>query len=203
MSITLIIIIITALVSYKCFNDRVLFSKLMYNPYLVERQNDWKRILTHGFIHADTTHLFFNMFSFYLFGEYLEAKFEDYFGFLGKVYFVLLYLGAIVAASIKTFFQHKDNPSYNAVGASGAVSAVVFAFILINPTIKLGFFFVPPFLPGWIFALLYLAYSQYMSKKQMDNVGHEAHIWGAIFGLVYTAAIKPDLVMSFMDKILA
>lgn len=200
---TVWIIVITALISYRCFKDRVLFSKLLFNPYILNNNREHYRIISHGFVHADTNHLFFNMFSLFLFGRIVESSYEQIFGANSLLYFIILYLGGIVVSSIKSFIQHKDNPGYSAVGASGAVSAVVFAFILLNPMTKLGFFIIPPFIPGWIFGFIYLAYSQFMAKKQLDNIGHDAHFWGAVYGFIFTILLEPSLFSRFIDKIVS
>jgi membrane associated rhomboid family serine protease len=196
------IILLTVLVSYQAFKDSVLFSKLMFNPYLIHHYKQLHRILTHGFVHADTPHLLFNMFSLYIFGEHIENVFIQFFGKIGLLYFVLLYLGGMIFSSFSSYIKYYNKPNYNAIGASGAVSAIVFAFILIYPTQKIGIFFIPPFIPGWIFGLLYLAYSHWMSKKQMDNIGHEAHFWGAVFGFLFTLLLKPSLFQHFINQVL-
>jgi membrane associated rhomboid family serine protease len=195
------IILLTVLVSYQAFKDNILFSKMMFNPYLIHHNKQIHRIVTHGFVHADTPHLLFNMFSLYIFGEHIEHVFTQFFGKIGYLYFLLLYLGGMIFSSFSSYLKYYKKPNYNAIGASGAVSAVVFAFILIFPTQKIGIFFIPPFIPGWIFGLLYLAYSHWMSKKQMDNIGHEAHFWGAIFGLLFTLFLKPSLWQNFINQV--
>lgn len=195
------IILLTVLVSYQAFKDSILFSKLMFNPYLIHHYKQVHRIVTHGFVHADTPHLLFNMFSLYIFGEHIEYVFTQLFGKIGLLYFVLLYLGGMIFSSFSSYIKYYNKPNYNAIGASGAVSSVVFAFILIYPIQKIGIFFIPPFIPGWIFGLLYLAYSHWMSKKQMDNIGHEAHFWGAVFGLLFTLFLKPSLWQEFINQV--
>lgn len=201
LSVNTSIILLTVLVSYQALKDSVLFSKLMFNPYLIHHQKQVYRIVTHGFVHADTPHLLFNMFSLYLFGSHIENVFGSFFGKIGLLYYVLLYLGGMIFSSFSSYIKYYNKPNYNAIGASGAVSAVVFAFILIYPTQKIGIFFIPPFIPGWIFGLLYLAYSHWMSKKQMDNIGHEAHFWGAVFGLLFTLFLKPSLWQEFINQV--
>lgn len=201
-SIHFAIILITVIVSYRAFSDRILFGKLMFNPYQVQHRNEWYRFFTHGLIHGDGMHLFFNMFVLYMFGGIVEESFLSIFGIKGGFWFVLMYVSALLISTSASFIKHKNNPSYNAVGASGAVSAIVFSFILMNPEVKLGLFFIPPFIPGWIFGILYLAYSHYMGKKGMDNIGHEAHFWGALYGFVFPLILEPELFQRFLDKIL-
>lgn len=201
MSITLILLIITAVVTYSGFNNPDLKAKLMFNPYRTFHYKEWHRLLGHGFIHADMMHAFFNLFVLYSFGNAVEGAYVHYFGVKSSSLFLLLYLGGIVASSLITLSKHKDNPGYNALGASGAVSAVVFSAIAIHPTMELGILFIPIGIPGWIFGILYLAYSQYMSKKNMDNIGHDAHIWGAVYGFLITMAFRPDFLVEFFDQI--
>jgi membrane associated rhomboid family serine protease len=202
LNINIGLIVLTALVSYQAFKDTILFSKLMFNPYLIHHQKQIHRIITHGFVHADTPHLLFNMFTLYLFGGHIEYVFSELFGSIGWLYYLLLYIGGVIFSSFSSYIKYYNKPNYNAIGASGAVSAVVFAFILIFPTQKIGLFFIPPFIPGWIFGFLYLAYSHWMSKKQMDNIGHEAHFWGAVFGFLFTLFLKPELFQNFINQVI-
>jgi membrane associated rhomboid family serine protease len=190
LTITLIIIIITAIISFTAFSNQKIIDDLIFYPPAITRQNQWYRFFTCGLIHADITHLLFNMFSLYMFGEFVERSFSApiLFAEKGKLLYILMYFLALFVCLIPTFIKHKDDYYYRSLGASGAVSAVVFAGILLDPTAKLGFFFIPPIIPGYIFGPLYLILSTVLEKRSQDNVNHSAHIWGAIFGIVFVVA---------------
>ena len=182
------IFIITLITSYMAFNDYNLKGKFMFNPFAVVHHKQYERLFTHGLIHADTMHLLFNMLAFYFFAFYLES-------ILGHWQFAVLYILSIPLSSLTTLFKYKDFSGYNSLGASGAVSAVVLSFIMFNPEAKLGLLLLPGVnIPGWVFGLLYLAYSQYMAKRASDNIGHEAHLWGAVAGIVLTLVLKPEVI---------
>jgi len=201
MSISIIIIIFTAFITFSAFKDENLRNKLIFHPYTVCGRKEWFRLISHGFIHADTSHAFFNLFALWMFGSNVEACFSEYFGSKATLYFIVLYVGGIVAASLVSLEKHKNNPSYSALGASGAVSAVVFSAIAMEPKMQMGLIFFPVMIDGWIFGILYLAYSTYMAKKAMDNIGHDAHLWGAIYGFLITIAFRPEFLMEFLDQI--
>ncbi len=190
LSITLVIIIITGIISFTAFNNQKIIDDLIFYPPAITRQNQWYRFFTCGLIHADITHLLFNMFSLYLFGEFVERSFSTpiLFAEKGKLLYIIMYFLALFVCLIPTFIKHKNDYYYRSLGASGAVSAVVFAGILFNPTAKLGFIFIPPIIPGYIFGPLYLILSTYLEKRSQDNVNHSAHIWGALFGIVFIIA---------------
>ena len=198
--ITLIIIAITVLFSIAAFNRPELFYRYNFNPYQTIRRKQWYRLFSHALLHANWEHLFVNMFVLYSFGNAMEKYFAYYFGHNVLLLYLGLYLGGIVASSIKTLVKQKDNYNYNAVGASGAVSAVVFASIFFDPLNMIYFFAIIP-IPGILFGILYLWYSSYMSKRNIDNVGHEAHFWGAVFGFVYPLLLKPSLIYNFIDRL--
>lgn len=203
MSLTLILVALTALVSYRGFTDPATNAKLMLYPVQMKAKGEWYRFLTHGLVHADWWHLIINMLVLYQFGEFLEGNFIDIFGAgLGQILFVLLYISALIVSAVPSYFQHQDNPGYAAVGASGATSALVFGYILFNPW---GWFAFPP-LPALLFGVAYLFYSSYMEKRGMDNIGHNAHFWGAVYGVVFTLiaafAFQPVLVDYFIAQLL-
>jgi membrane associated rhomboid family serine protease len=141
------------------------------------------------------------MFVLFSFGRVVEIYYKELFEIKGAFYYVLLYVGAIAISVLPSFGKHKDDPGYNAVGASGAVSAVVFASILFEPLAKIYLFFIPIGIPAAIFGVLYLIYSAYMGKRGKDNIGHDAHFWGAIFGIVFTICLKPKIVLYFISQI--
>jgi membrane associated rhomboid family serine protease len=210
LSITLIICIITVLVSIGAFNNQKMMDDLIFYGPAISQRNQWYRLWTHGLIHADAAHLIFNMIALYSFGTGLERAFSSscLFGSLGKVMFLILYLTALAAASLPDYLKHKDNYHFRSLGASGAVSAVIFASIVILPTVKIGLIFLPIGIPGYIFAVLYLAISYYLDKRGSGNINHGAHMWGAIYGLLFTIAFvtamgKLDLLENFKEQLQA
>jgi membrane associated rhomboid family serine protease len=198
---TLFIVIITAFVSILALNRDELFRKLRFHPYSIKHHNEWTRFFTYAFVHADWIHLGVNMFVLYNFGRYVELDYSDFFGAKATLYYLMLYTGGVLFSTLPSYSKNRDNPLYSAVGASGAVSAVLFASIIFNPTSKIFLFFIPIGIPAAIFGIIYLAYSAYMSKKGHDNIGHDAHFWGAIYGIVFTIALKPPLLMYFLRSI--
>lgn len=209
-SITLALIIFTSLISFTAFGSQKLIQDLIFYPPAIIKKGQWYRFFTCGLIHADWEHLLFNMFSLYMFGEMVEVYYTSdmLFGETGKWWYLMLYGGALLFSLIPTFFKHRLDYQYQSLGASGAVSAVVFAGILFNPTARLGFFIIPPVIPGYIFGPLYLILSTWMERKGKDNINHSAHIWGALFGLVFTIAMASFLgtdyhpVQELISKIL-
>ncbi len=185
MSITLIIVIVTCIISFTAFSNQKIVDDLIFYPPAITRRNQWYRFFTCGLIHADIMHLAFNMFSFYMFGDFVEDAFKTIFPQSGKILYLALYVLALGACLLPTYFKHKDDYYYRSLGASGAVSAVIFAGIFLMPQMKIGLFIIPPIIPGFIFGPLYLIISAYMGKKGGDNINHSAHIWGAIFGIAF------------------
>lgn len=198
---TIIIIVLTSIVSLLAFNNSVWFDKLKFNAYFVKHSNEKYRLLSYGLIHADWVHLIVNMFVLYSFGRVVELFFTMHFEEKAYYYYGLLYLGGIALSVLAAFGKHKDNILYNAVGASGAVSAVVFSSIVLYPVGKITFIFLPIPISSPVFGLIYLVYSYFMSKKAQDNIGHDAHFWGAIFGVVFTIALKPELFLIFIKQL--
>jgi membrane associated rhomboid family serine protease len=184
-SITTIIVIITTLVSIGGFSNQKIIEDLIFYPPAVTRQNQWYRFFTCGLIHADWGHLFFNMLSLYLFGQYVEDAFGDLFGVYGKWVYLALYISALLISLLPTFAKNKNNYQYRSLGASGAVSAVIFAGLMLTPTLGIYIFFIPIPIPGFIFAPLYLIISALLDKKGVGNINHSAHIWGSIYGLAF------------------
>lgn len=205
LDITLIIIIITALVSIGGFTNHKIIDDLIFYPPAVTRQKQWYRFFTCGLIHADISHLLFNMLSLYLFGRFVEQKFIDIFGANGKWLYLLMYVSALFICLLPTYFKNRNNQQYRSLGASGAVSAVVFAGLMIAPYVQVGFFIIPPIIPGFIFGPLYLIISAYLDKKGGSNINHSAHIWGAIYGVLFIIiaekAMGYNAIQEFIDGV--
>ena len=202
---TYIFLIITVIISIAAFNNDTLFNRLMLNPYQVVHRKEYYRVISHGFIHADWMHLIVNMLVFYFFGTSVEQYFDMLAseGILNfpKVWYTALYLLGIIVSSLTTIYKHRNNVMYNSVGASGAVSAVVFCSIFFGPFESLYLYgFIK--LPGIIYGILYLIYSQYMSKKGMDNINHDAHFIGAVFGFLFPLIINFKLINIFIHQLL-
>lgn len=185
MHITLIITIITVAISILAMYNEPLMDKMIFNPYTVQRKNEWYRFISSGFIHADFIHLAFNMFSFYMFSDYVEQFFSMIFGAQGLTLYIILYISSLAVCLIPTYLKHKHQYHYNSLGASGAVSAIVFVGIFLQPTIQIGFFIIPPIIPGFIFGPIYLAITAYLSKNGQSGINHSAHLWGSIYGIVF------------------
>ena len=202
MIIIYIIIIGTVLISFLGFQNRLLFEKLRFDPYSIGINKDWYRFFSYALLHADWGHLLINMFVLYSFGLNVVDSFEKYFESKAIFYFILLYVGGVFISVIPSFEKHKNDPYYTAIGASGAVSAILFSSILMLPTGKIIFLLLPVPIPAFIFGVLYLIYSWYMSKKGKDNIGHDVHFFGAIFGFVFTIILKPNLFIIFINQLL-
>jgi len=193
--ITIAIIVITGLVSYQAFEDRKLKAQFIFLPAKIKETGQWYRFFSSGLIHADWMHLLFNMYVLWSFGtgKYgVEAHFSAYFGDgFGRFLYLAMYVIAIGASSVPDYQKHQDYYGYAALGASGAVSAVVFASIFFNPWQGgIGIIFLPGSIPPMLFGALYLWYSSYMAKRQLDNIGHNAHFWGAVFGFVFILVVS-------------
>jgi len=201
MSVTIVLIFITVIVSVLAWKNRYLFDKLRFNASCVVHGREYHRLFTYAFLHGDGAHLFINMFVLYMFGKSVEDAYMYWWGMYGVALYLLFYLTAIVASTLSDVKKHKENYNYNAVGASGAVSAVVFASILIYPLQKIYIMFIPIGIPAFIFGILYLVYSSYMSKRQKDNIGHDAHFWGGVYGFVFPLLFKYTLIVNFFKQI--
>jgi membrane associated rhomboid family serine protease len=199
MQMTITLIIITTGISLYTMQKPLVLSGLMMNPYLITTRGQYFRLISSGFIHRDHMHLIFNMFSFYFFGTQLEYIFQEIFGSLGSVHFIALYMLGIVVSDIPTVFKHRENKHYNSLGASGAVSAVVFACILFLPLRDICIYGVLCF-PGVVLGFVYLAYSYYSSKKSKDGINHDAHLYGALFGVAYCLIFYPDSLRIFLEQ---
>jgi len=199
---TYAIIILTVLISIAAFNNEELFKRFRFNAWLIKEKKQSWRFFSYAVLHAGWMHLLVNMFVFFSFGRYVEQAFIQVFGVgQGLLYFVLLYVGGVVFSTLYDYNKQKANPYYDAVGASGAVAAVLFSSILLAPVNSLFIFPIPFPVPAWLFGLLYLVYSAYMGKKGADNIGHNAHFFGAIFGLLFTIAIHPAFATGFIRQL--
>ena len=189
---TQLIILITAIFSIIAFLVASFKDRLLCKPYIIKEKNQWYRFFTSGLIHADWEHLLFNLFTLYLFGQTVEIQFsaEPLFGINSKSVYLILYISALPISLLSTYWKYNKNPRYASLGASGAVSAVLFTGILLDPTQKIGLFILPPIIPGFVFGPLYLLLSSYLGKRGRDNINHSAHIAGALYGVFFTIAAE-------------
>lgn len=194
-TLTISIILITSLISFTAFSNQKVLDDLIFYPPAITNRNQWYRFITSGLIHADIMHLVFNMYSFYLFGDLVEKTFVQIFGESGKVIYIVLYVVSLIVCLLPTYFNNQNNYHYRSLGASGAVSAVIFAGIFLYPTMGMGIFPIPFHIPGFVFGPLYLILSAYLAKRGQGNINHSAHIWGAIFGIIFVI-----ITTSFMTK---
>ena len=199
MTITLALLIITCIISITAFNNRKVINDLIFSPVDVQQRHQWYRFITCGLIHADFAHLAFNMITLYFFGRVMEQVYVEYFN-LPKYTYLILYIVALIVSEIPSYIKHRNNNEYRSLGASGAVAAIVFAFILIAPWATIYVFFIP--VPAILYGVLFLVYSAYMSKKGEDNINHSAHLWGAVVGIVFTIIVQPAVVNIFIEKLL-
>ncbi len=194
MIVTYILIGLTVAVSLLAFNNPRLKQQLVLWPPAVRRGNEYWRLASYGLVHADGMHLFFNMFTLYMFGQFMEVYLTSRIGPLGLP---LLYLGGLVVSILPSYLKHQNDPSYYSLGASGAVSAVLFAFVLLRPGATIYLLVIP--VPALVFGVLYLAYSWYMDRQSNDNINHSAHLWGAGFGLLFMTLLEPSLVRGLLS----
>lgn len=199
--ITYVLIGITSVVSWYAYTRPPLIARFLFNPYKIETSKEYYRFLSSALIHGSFMHLLFNMIALYFFGVVVEKLFYILFGAIGSFYFIALYVLAVIVADIPTYFKQRNNPGYNALGASGGVSAIVFAFILFLPTqdICLYFFIC---LPGFILGAAYLIYSYINSRRPHSGINHEAHLYGALFGLVFCIILYPKSVPGFIHQLM-
>ena len=195
--LTFTLIAATVLVSWLAFERPALLNRLILWPPAIERNKQYDRLLTHGFIHADWSHLLFNMITLYFFGRVIEREISTVIGPIG---FVLFYLSAIVIAILPTYLRHRHDPHYRSLGASGAVSAVLFAFILLRPWAMIYVFVLP--MPAIAYAVGYVAYSFWMDRRGGDNINHSAHLSGAIYGVLFMLFMDPGIGADFVQRLL-
>lgn len=195
--ITVALVALTTFISWRGFGDQMLRSNLLMNPYAVRHHGKYYRLVAHGFIHANWMHLIVNMIVLWFFGRNMELFFKAKLGMgLGIGAYLLLYLGGVVVATFPSLWKHKDNPHYNSIGASGGTSAILLASILINPLQTLYLYFSIP-MPAWIFAILFFGYEIYMQRRGGTGIAHDAHIFGAIFGLVFMTVVDYRILIDF------
>lgn len=201
--VTFIIIGITVLISIQGFNSKDFSYRMSFSPYLVKHYNQKARFFTHMFVHADWGHLIFNMISFYMFGEYMETVLVGTYGAVkGEMVFIGLYVLGGLFATLWPFIRNQDRDTYYSLGASGAVSAVIFASIIWFPDLRMGLIFLPIMVPGYIFGPLYLAFEFFAFRYGKTNIAHDAHIGGAVFGIIYILIINIDKGKDFINQIL-
>ena len=198
MSMTLLLIGVTVALSWYCFDRPRLLDRLLLWPPAVQRMRQYDRFVRHGFVHADWQHLLFNMVTLYFFGRLVEQLFAPYIGAIG---FVLFYLSAVVVAMLPTYLRHRHDPNYRSLGASGAVSAVLFVFILAAPWSMIFVFFLP--VPAILYAVLYVGYSVWADRHSHDNINHSAHLAGAAYGVMFTVAMEPGVLAGFLSRLLS
>ena len=194
--VTFSIIAITVVVSLIGFTNEELRNKSLFYPYAMTSSSEYYRFLSHGLIHADYIHLFFNMFTLYSFGRFAEVA------LFNKTEYIILYVTALIASSIFDFIKNRNNSGYAALGASGAVSAVLFSTLIFDPWSKGVALFGILALPNIVFAVLYLWYCAYSAKRGGDNIGHNAHMWGSLYGFAFTAIVRPELFKDFLEKLM-
>ncbi|WP_374602523.1 rhomboid family intramembrane serine protease [Arenimonas sp.] len=198
LNFTIGIIAVTGLVSWLAFKNDKLLQRLLLWPPAVTRGREFHRFITYGFVHGDVMHLAFNMITLYFFGRLMEGFYAQY---LGPAGFVGFYLSALVVSALPSYLRHRNDPNYATLGASGAVSAVLFAFILLQPW-QLIFVYVIP-VPAIIYALLYVGYSIYAERRQADRINHSAHLAGAAYGVLFTVLMEPRVLAHFWQSLLS
>ena len=201
-SLSFMLMAITVAISLLAWQKPSWMDAMTMSPYRINKKQEYWRFLTSGFIHADFTHLFFNLFSFYFFGTQLEYIFSIIFPGIGGYVYVVFYLLAILVADLPTYFKQRNNSYFNSLGASGAVSAVIFAGIMFFPTEKIYLFGVLG-IPGFIYAGLFTWYSIAMDRKGRDYVNHSAHLYGGLFGVLFITLTRPSTWIEFIQQIMA
>jgi membrane associated rhomboid family serine protease len=202
LSANLILIIFTGFVSWKAIEDPALKFKLSHYPYEVLRKKEYYRWITSGLVHADWMHLLFNMIALWVFGGMVEQKFQEHFGeWIGRFVYLGVYFSAILVADFAVFLKHKHNPTYLSLGASGAVAAILFSGILFEPRMPISMMFMPS-MPGFVFGILYLFFEWWAGERRMDNINHDAHFWGAIYGFIVSIILIPSAYGDFVNNLI-
>lgn len=199
--ITLIICIATGLVSWRAFENTSLLQKLLHHPYSVKHKREYYRLVSHALVHSGGLHLFFNLFVFYSFGRAIEMIFKIKYGEgTGSLLFIALYVLGVVVAAAPSMRKHADDYSYSAVGASGGVSAVLMAFMIMNPTAQIAFFFFIP-MPAFLAVFVFFILERLMEKSGRTNIAHDAHIWGALFGIAFITLLDVNYLVDFIRQV--
>lgn len=204
--ITITIIVLTSIISIMAFRDNALIEKMIFYPPAV-RRGEWYRLFTYGLLHADYMHLIFNMFTLYFFATDIERICKEQLGEgVGALCFVVLYVSALLVSILPTYFKQKENRSYHGLGASGAVSAMIFAYMLINPMNFMGILFIPVMLPAFLFGIIFILISISLDRKESGGINHSAHITGGIYGFLYMILLfllleDINLIESFLGQI--
>ena len=199
-NVTLILVVITVITSIYGWNNPSVQQRWMFNPFVVHNAKQYFRFLSSGFIHSNTVHLLFNMIVLFFFGSVIERIYKELYGNLGVILYLITYLAGIAVANIKTFIKYKDSSYYNSLGASGGVASILFASILYRPTSSICLYFAIC-IPAFILGALYLIYTYYSGKKSSDNINHDAHLYGSLFGIVFTIIIRPVVVIDFIERV--
>lgn len=199
--ITSIILLITCFVSWRAMENQELLRKLMQHPYSVKHSKQYYRLFSHMLVHSGFPHLLLNMFVFYSFGSAVESSLKFAYGpSSGSLYFIILYVVGGLVAALPSMRKHADNYSYSAVGASGAVSSVMMAFMIMYPTAEIAFFFILP-MPAFLGVFVFFILEHLMQKNMKTNIAHDAHIWGAIFGVVFVALLDKEYLIRFVIQV--
>jgi len=201
MTVTLLLVAINVIISWQAFQKPAMLEKLKHWPYIEKKGSEYFRLISGMFLHGDYIHLALNIYALYSFGTLVEDQFVSIFGAAaGRIFYLLLYLLSGIFANLMTYYKHQDHPAFASVGASGAVSGVMFAFVIFYPLATLYLFYVIP-IPGVIASVLFLLYSSYAARKGHGMIDHTAHFWGAVFGFVFTLLLKPALFQYFISQI--
>lgn len=197
---TMILIVLTVIASIYGWNRPSIQQKWMFNPFIVHNAKQYYRFLSSGFIHSNSMHLIFNMIALFFFGGVIERIYLNTFGNMGIVFYLVTYLAGIVVSNIKTYMKYKDSSYYNSLGASGGVASILFASILYRPTSSICLYFAIC-IPAFIMGALYLIYTYYSGKKSSDNINHDAHLFGSLFGIAFTILLRPSVFLEFIERI--
>ncbi|AEA45460.1 rhomboid family intramembrane serine protease [Fluviicola taffensis] len=200
---TYILLGIMIVMSLTAFNNRDFMEKYLFSPYLVKHERESYRFITHAFLHGDFGHLLFNGITVFFFGTAFESKLIEFYGLrIGEVVFWGFVIISMFASSSVSYFRHKDNPNYRSLGLSGVASAILFAMIMLEPEMKIGFMFIPVPIPAWVFGPIYLAFEIYSDRNRKTNIAHDAHISGAIFGIIFILITNIEQVISAFQNLL-
>ena len=184
-----ILIVVNVIISYRGFKDRVFYDKYKFRVDAVLLYKDYKRIITSGFLHVNWMHLIFNMIALYFFSGSLEL-------YLGAVKFLIIYFASLAGGDLLSLFIHRNDSDYDSVGASAGVTGIIFASIALFPGMGIGLLFLPLSIPGWLFGLIYVLYSIYGIRSRRNNIGHDAHLGGALVGLLIAIIMQPSAVIN-------